>query len=378
MNQDGNNVILTFDIDDTICVHKNRDYENAMPKLEVIHKINKLHNEGYTIRLYTSRGMISCGGNVKKAERKNKRTLIAWLNKHNVCYDELIFGKPISDVYIDDKAMNVEEFMKQDTYFELLKGGSNMKVNRLGNTVKKECTEDKLERMINWYRDTKDLPINSPNIHSFIYNNIFMEYIKGKNLYFYLSLSKSELSLLFKKLLDDINMFSKNKNTEYFDVNIHINILNKCIGIDEEVDRMIDRCTISLQKHSNILSNNASLCHGDLTLSNVQVDGKGDLWYLDSEYEINASSYLLDYAKVRMSLNNFEFHMGLSDSRISPIYLNYLDKYLKERGIFEIVYLLQYMFMIRVLRYKDEPYRNMLIIALKNMERIDKGGILLE
>jgi hypothetical protein len=32
------------------------------------------------------------------------KTLFAWLDKNNIPYDEIIFGKPLADIYIDDKA----------------------------------------------------------------------------------------------------------------------------------------------------------------------------------------------------------------------------------------------------------------------------------
>ena len=61
---------LVFDIDDTICNNKNRDYENAIPFKDVIKKINKLHKQGAKITLYTSRGMVSCNGDIEKINKK--------------------------------------------------------------------------------------------------------------------------------------------------------------------------------------------------------------------------------------------------------------------------------------------------------------------
>lgn len=375
-NELNNGIVLLFDIDDTICIHKNRDYENAMPMLDVIAKINALHNQGYVIKLYTSRGMNSCRGNVKKADRRNRRILEKWLQKHNVCYDELIFGKPLADLYVDDKAMSVKDFMETDSKFEYLQGGSGMSVNRIGKIVRKECDEDKINRITSWYSATRNI-VRSPFINSITLNTIYMDYIKGRSLYYWLSQSKSELSLLFKKLLEDVEMFSKTNKNNYFDINGPINILKMNLGIDERVDIKIKNCIKLLESYSPILSLHSSLSHGDLILSNIQVDVNGDLWYLDSEYDSKSSSYLLDLAKIRMSLNNYEFHFNLEENRISSIYQEYFDKYLKELGIFNIVYVLQYMYMIRLLRYKTEPEREMIIAALNEMERRDKGGILI-
>ena len=121
-----NNIKLVFDIDDTICNNKNRDYENAIPFKDVIDKINKLHKQGAKITLYTSRGMVSCNGDLEKIIKKNKPILEKWLKKNKVEYDELIFGKPLGDMYVDDKAINVNDFINQD--FKILNGHSGYKV----------------------------------------------------------------------------------------------------------------------------------------------------------------------------------------------------------------------------------------------------------
>ena len=90
-------IAFVFDIDDTICNNKNRDYENAIPYKEVIDKINYLYANGATIKLYTSRGMVSCNGDIEKIIAKNKDVLERWLEKNNVKYNELIFGKPLGE-----------------------------------------------------------------------------------------------------------------------------------------------------------------------------------------------------------------------------------------------------------------------------------------
>ena len=38
---------------------------------------------------------------------------VTWLAKHNVKYDQIVFGKPYSDTYyLDDKALDVETFLE--------------------------------------------------------------------------------------------------------------------------------------------------------------------------------------------------------------------------------------------------------------------------
>jgi len=103
---------LVIDIDDTILTVSNRDFLNTKPFREVITKINELHEIGYKIILLTARGMKSQNNDSEKAKQKYDKITKEWLERHNVYYDELLFGKPNADYYVDDKAMPPKEFVK--------------------------------------------------------------------------------------------------------------------------------------------------------------------------------------------------------------------------------------------------------------------------
>ena len=51
--------------------------------------------------------MLSCKGNLDLIKEKNEEVLIDWLSRYKVKYHQLIFGKPLADLYVDDKAMNI-------------------------------------------------------------------------------------------------------------------------------------------------------------------------------------------------------------------------------------------------------------------------------
>tara|TARA_B110000014_G_C20040033_1_gene540524 strand:- start:122 stop:418 length:297 start_codon:yes stop_codon:yes gene_type:complete len=88
-----------IDIDGTICTNTYGDYKNAEPYFERIEEINKLHRDGNKIILFTARGTSSG----KDRKEITKRQLVDW----GLSYDELLFGKPEADVFIDDKAQDV-------------------------------------------------------------------------------------------------------------------------------------------------------------------------------------------------------------------------------------------------------------------------------
>ena len=85
-----------IDIDGTICSNTYGKYEDAQPYKDRIETINKLHKEGNEIILFTARGTTTG----IDWENLTKKQLFEW----NVLYDQLIFGKPEADIYIDDKA----------------------------------------------------------------------------------------------------------------------------------------------------------------------------------------------------------------------------------------------------------------------------------
>ena len=95
--------IYCFDIDGTICKTNKTNYIEAEPILTRINKINSLFNEGHIIKIFTARGS-ETGVDWKLITKKQ-------LSEWGVQYSELIFGKPAADVYIDDKAINDNDFI---------------------------------------------------------------------------------------------------------------------------------------------------------------------------------------------------------------------------------------------------------------------------
>lgn len=335
-----NDIKLVFDIDDTICNNKNRDYENAIPIKEVIDKINCLYDSGAEITLYTSRGMVSCNGDIDKIIKKNKNILETWLEKNNVKYHNLVFGKPLGDLYIDDKAMNVRDFVNQE--FCVLSGHSGYKVIRIGNIVKKEMSASNYTKLCNWYEDSKEIA-NSPKIISNLYTTMYLEYIDG------IPANKCMSNTLLYMMIDQIFKF-KNKKRKYFDKSILIKKTLAHKSDNDEWNAMVDDCvelinTIDFEKH-------ASLSHQDFTLGNIIVKD-AELYLLDSLYELDASSYLLDFAKLKMSLDGYEY-IFCNGNKIDKEYSEILSNLLKDLGIYREVLILEYMYAIRLYNYHED------------------------
>jgi dTDP-glucose pyrophosphorylase len=86
---------ICIDIDGTVCEYRSPtgDYASTLPLPHAAAFIRARKEEGHTIILHTAR---------------QGETLLRWLAEHGVPYDELVFGKPYADIYIDDNALRFE------------------------------------------------------------------------------------------------------------------------------------------------------------------------------------------------------------------------------------------------------------------------------
>ncbi len=94
--------IFAFDIDGTICTNTFGKYEEAKPFKKQINSINRLYEEGHTIKMFTARGTTT---NIDWYDFTKRQ-----LDKWGLKYHELITGKPEADYFIDDKAYNNEDW----------------------------------------------------------------------------------------------------------------------------------------------------------------------------------------------------------------------------------------------------------------------------
>jgi hypothetical protein len=96
-----------FDIDNTLVITKGSDYENCVPIQHRIDRVNSLYDQGHTVYLFTARGMAS--------GRDLYELTVKQMNDFGVKHHQIIMGKPDVDLFVDDKAISVEEWDKQIT-----------------------------------------------------------------------------------------------------------------------------------------------------------------------------------------------------------------------------------------------------------------------
>ena len=98
-------MIYCFDVDGTICDETcDFGYEYAQPRQEMVDAINRLYDEGHTIKIFTARGQATG----IDWEQFTKEQLAEWGVKYHE-YHKKISG----DFYVDDKAVLPDEFLRQ-------------------------------------------------------------------------------------------------------------------------------------------------------------------------------------------------------------------------------------------------------------------------
>jgi capsule biosynthesis phosphatase len=116
---------ICIDLDGVIAEIKkeNETYADVKPVKSAVEKIKKLKENGHYIIIYTARHMKTCDGNVYKAISKIGLITLEWLKKYDIPYDEIVFGKPWADIYIDDNGFRFK------SWDEIKDDGSNLPIS---------------------------------------------------------------------------------------------------------------------------------------------------------------------------------------------------------------------------------------------------------
>jgi capsule biosynthesis phosphatase len=174
---------VCFDLDNTLVTFPKiyKDYSTVEPIQKNIDYLNFLKDKGNYIIIYTARRMKTHSGNIGKCISDIGKITIDTLEKFGIRYDELHFGKPNADFYIDD--LSVPAFSGIDKKIGFYDTGiiprSFNKINYSENSVLKETNNP---GEVYWYKNSPEkIKKFFPKIFRSEENQINMERIKGVN-----------------------------------------------------------------------------------------------------------------------------------------------------------------------------------------------------
>ncbi|SFB99525.1 capsule biosynthesis phosphatase [Flexibacter flexilis DSM 6793] len=98
---------IVIDLDGTLCPirQKHEKYAELPPLPHAVERMKELKAQGHYLIISTARNMATCEANVGKVMKNVGKITLEWLDKHDIPYDEIFFGKPNAELYIDDRAL---------------------------------------------------------------------------------------------------------------------------------------------------------------------------------------------------------------------------------------------------------------------------------
>ncbi len=350
----GKDFRLCWDLDNTLVSYPTipGDYSTVKPIWRNINALKFHHARGcYTI-IQTARRMKTHKGNVGRIVADIGKVTIDKLEEFGIPYDELVFGKPHADRYIDDLGVNpnTQDISKETGFYPMdvdTRWFNTIKYK--GNTViKKSVDKDTLTGEIYWYKNIpEDLQHLFPKLIDSTEDSLTIERIQGipfSYLYVNRTLTIKNLEQLIGALAD-IHISYNDKIPE----NIYLNYADK---LRERV--------LSYQDHykfygfkgwkktftdlenwlSNIYAKDdlgiPTIIHGDPVFSNVLLDQSGKIKLIDMRGKLGneltrMGDIFYDLAKVYQSLLGYDYILHdreIDQDYIKP-FIEYFEKCVK-------------------------------------------------
>lgn len=107
---------ICIDLDGVICELRKpgQAYADLQPLPGAVDRLRQLKAAGHYLIICTARHMKTCDGNVGKVVARQGAVTLEWLTRHGIEYDEIHFGKPWAEVYIDDNALRFTSWAEID------------------------------------------------------------------------------------------------------------------------------------------------------------------------------------------------------------------------------------------------------------------------
>ncbi len=339
---------ICFDLDNTLVSYPKitGDYSTVEPIEKNIKFLKYLKTFGHTIIIYTARRMKTHNGNVGKCLCDIGPITFETLKKFDIPFDEIYFGKPYADIYIDDLALNCYDNLEKELGFYVDKieprNFNTLELNAI-QTYKK--ISDDLSGEIYYY---KNIPYNIKDLFplfiDYDINNKWyvVEKIKGitvSSLYTNELLTPDTLIHIMNSIRRIQSVQTDNSNLN--NINIYSNYANKLKQRYELYDyskflNYKETYETLFTELTNYEKNNCGVCtviHGDTVMTNILINNLDKIKFIDMRGKLGNEltlfgDFLYDWAKLYQSLIGYD--KILNDKSISYSYENNMINVFKE------------------------------------------------
>lgn len=358
---------VCFDLDNTLVTHPtiSGDYTSVLPIQRNIDYLKLLHRLGHTIIIYTARRFRTHHGNVGAIVADIGKITFDTLDKFDIPYDEIFFGKPYAQYYIDDLAVNANSSLDKalGIYDTDIAPRSFNKVEYTDNTVVKYTAN---EGEIYWYKNIPEsIKEYFPKVISIQDNRIELERINGVS-YSYLYTNKQ---LTQKHLFSLINALNNIHSFDYpSSINIYSNYSRKLrqriteypeLYIKYGIVDLLMKIIYELQEYEEKNKGVSGIIHGDPVFTNVFETPTGvkliDMRGKQGDEVTLYGDIYYDFAKIYQSLIGYDNILNgieIDDAYRSEL-VNYFESMISREEI-EKIKLITASLLISMLPLHDE------------------------
>ena len=351
------NLRYCFDLDNTLLTYPTikGDYTTVKPIKKNIDLLKKLKELGNTIIIHTARRMKTHNNNMNMVFMDQGMIVFNTLREFNIPYDEIYFGKPYADHYIDDLAVSAFSMLDKELGFYNI----NIQCGQFNNfiyddnkiTKKSIKTDSTLQGEIDFYRNIPEslssmfpklINYDKSSYKWYEMSNIFG--VPASKLYLDEELSKTHLAQIIDAL-SKLHNYTDSSGTLYVDSSLDIyqnynNKLNRRYikhikyyqNFDKHYETFKDIC-YKLKEYEDNKRGNIGLIHGDPVFTNIIIDNSNSIRFIDMRGKQGNDITMLgdinyDYAKLYQSLIGYDEILG--EGNINLVYRNKMIKYFED------------------------------------------------
>lgn len=319
LNNDTQKYRFCFDLDNTLVTYPEvyGDYTSVKPIQKVINFVKYIHSLGHTVIIHTARRMKTHIGNIGKVNADIAKITLDTLQKFNIPYDEIYFGKPYADFYIDDLAITPFQNLEKETGFYNIhpETRSFNRIEIFEKYIQKYSLNLEGEKF--YYSNIpKDLQHLFPKLIHSDEDSIKIEKINGIP-YSFFNVNDTLSEKLLIKLLDNIKILHSFTTDE--NINIYKNYFEKTKKRIESFNftgynnfKNVKNDILNfLIKYQNNKNGKIGIIHGDAVFTNILLDFNDNLKMIDMRGKIGEKltiygDIFYDYAKIFQSIIGYD------------------------------------------------------------------------
>jgi len=332
---------ICFDLDNTLVSYPKvaNDYTTCEPIQETIDFLRRCKEMNHTIIVHTARRMKTHGGSMGKVMADIGKITFDQLDQFNIPYDEIVFGKPEADFYIDDKAVNpfvpewkhwigfLDEKIHNKIINQLPTNNINSIIRMNDNRIHKKGPTHFMNAQASYLEQITHLPkIQNmfPTLFSWYRDGettiLDMEYLQGVPIYKLYQeglLTKTVLLRIFDQLElihhtsyeHDIDIREQVYQTWYDKLETRI----QSSSLYDDFQEIAKEILINVKKYCETIpeDNLVDIIHGDFWFSNIILTFEDELKFIDPRGKIGdmitlSGDRYYDYAKFYQSCLGYD------------------------------------------------------------------------